>query len=257
MPFINIYSELDGFNPCCTWRRFDAEDIILDVNEAFNGIKIKQIRQDMIDGKQISNCEDCYHDEKIGLTSIGLDGEDLTVQLAPTHTGFAMTTRGAKHLLRILPAHVAPLARHMIEKIPPDLSKFLICPMPGLLVKLHVEEGEEVLGQVVLVARVERADDAEVDGRVHGPLRVVGLHENIAGVHVGVEEIVPQHLREEDRHAVLGELWDVGAEFAQARNLGDRHAADALHDHDTGAAIVPVDIGNIQLCRSQKIAPQL
>ena len=34
--------------------------------------------------------------------------------------------------------------KHMIEKIPPDLSKFLICPMPGLLVKLHVGEGEEV-----------------------------------------------------------------------------------------------------------------
>jgi propionyl-CoA carboxylase alpha chain len=32
----------------------------------------------------------------------------------------------------------------MLEKVPPDLSKLLICPMPGLLVKLHVEEGEEV-----------------------------------------------------------------------------------------------------------------
>ncbi|MFZ1741856.1 MAG: acetyl/propionyl/methylcrotonyl-CoA carboxylase subunit alpha [Pontixanthobacter sp.] len=78
------------------------------------------------------------------MIDVGLDGEDLTVQLASTRTGFVMTTRGAKHVLRILPAHVAPLARHMIEKIPPDLSKFLICPMPGLLVKLHVEEGEEV-----------------------------------------------------------------------------------------------------------------
>jgi propionyl-CoA carboxylase alpha chain len=29
----------------------------------------------------------------------------------------------------------------MIEKIPPDLSRFLICPMPGLLVALHVAEG--------------------------------------------------------------------------------------------------------------------
>ena len=36
----------------------------------------------------------------------------------------------------------------MLEKIPPDLSKLLICPMPGLLVKLHVKEGDEVqLGQ--------------------------------------------------------------------------------------------------------------
>jgi len=76
-------------------------------------------------------------------------GEDtMTIQLAPTRSGYVITTRGAKHVLRILPAHIAHLAQYMIEKIPPDLSKFLICPMPGLLVKLHVEEGDEVqLGQ--------------------------------------------------------------------------------------------------------------
>ncbi|WP_095011222.1 acetyl-CoA carboxylase biotin carboxylase subunit [Tsuneonella mangrovi] len=66
------------------------------------------------------------------------------LQLEPTRTGYAITTRGARHALRILPAHVAPLASHMIEKVPPDLSKLLICPMPGLLVALHVGEGDEV-----------------------------------------------------------------------------------------------------------------
>ena len=66
------------------------------------------------------------------------------IQLARTRSGYRMTTRGAKHDVRVLPAHVAPLAAHMIEKVPPDLSKFLICPMPGLLVALHVSEGDEV-----------------------------------------------------------------------------------------------------------------
>ena len=32
----------------------------------------------------------------------------------------------------------------MIEKEPPDTSKLLLCPMPGLLVKLHVGEGDKV-----------------------------------------------------------------------------------------------------------------
>ena len=32
----------------------------------------------------------------------------------------------------------------MLEKVPPDLSRFLICPMPGMLMKLHVAEGETV-----------------------------------------------------------------------------------------------------------------
>ena len=70
--------------------------------------------------------------------------ESYTLQLKPTRTGYAITTRGATHHLRILQTRVAHLAAHMIEKTPPDLSKMLICPMPGLLVKLHVGEGEEV-----------------------------------------------------------------------------------------------------------------
>ncbi|GMM93906.1 biotin carboxylase N-terminal domain-containing protein [Qipengyuania sp. MTN3-11] len=66
------------------------------------------------------------------------------LKLAPTRTGYAVTTRGATHTLRILQTRIADLAGHMIEKEPPDLSKLLICPMPGLLVKLHVAEGDAV-----------------------------------------------------------------------------------------------------------------
>ena len=77
----------------------------------------------------------------------GEDAEPIqshTFQLKPTRTGYAVTTRGATHHLRILQTRIAHLASHMIEKTPPDLSKMLICPMPGLLVKLHVGEGDEV-----------------------------------------------------------------------------------------------------------------
>jgi sulfatase maturation enzyme AslB (radical SAM superfamily) len=76
LPFINIYSELNGFDPCCTWKRINNDDTILDVNEAFNGVKIKQIRQDMIDGKEIPNCEYCYNDEKIGQKSFRQEAID-------------------------------------------------------------------------------------------------------------------------------------------------------------------------------------
>ena len=72
------------------------------------------------------------------------EGEALTLLLKPTRMGYAITARGATHQLRILQTRIAHLADHMIEKVPPDLSKMLICPMPGLLVKLHVAEGEEV-----------------------------------------------------------------------------------------------------------------
>jgi propionyl-CoA carboxylase alpha chain len=38
----------------------------------------------------------------------------------------------------------AELAKLMPEKSPPDTSRFLLCPMPGLIVKISVAEGQEV-----------------------------------------------------------------------------------------------------------------
>ncbi|OWR01413.1 acetyl-CoA carboxylase biotin carboxylase subunit [Sphingopyxis witflariensis] len=73
-----------------------------------------------------------------------IDGDELAVKVAKTRAGWRMTTRGRIHNVQVLPWHIAPLSAHMIEKIPPDLSRFLICPMPGLLVALHVGEGDKV-----------------------------------------------------------------------------------------------------------------
>ncbi len=76
------------------------------------------------------------------LASIG--EEPLSVKIAKTASGFALNTHGATHKVQVLPAHIAQHAIHMIEKLPPDLSKYLLCPMPGLLVALHVKEGDKV-----------------------------------------------------------------------------------------------------------------
>ncbi len=73
-----------------------------------------------------------------------IDETELAVKVAKTRTGWKMTTRGRIHDVRVLPWHIASLTQHMIEKIPPDMSKFLICPMPGLLVALHVGAGDKV-----------------------------------------------------------------------------------------------------------------
>jgi propionyl-CoA carboxylase alpha chain len=58
----------------------------------------------------------------------------------------------------------------MIEKVPPDLSRFLIAPMPGLLTALHVGEGDRVeAGQplaVVEAMKMENILRAEKSGTV-------------------------------------------------------------------------------------------
>ena len=86
--------------------------------------------------------------------------EQLAVKIAPVRSGFILTAHGASHKLRILPAHAAPHAKHMIEKIPPDLSRFLICPMPGLLVALNVKEGDKVeIGQPLAVIEAMKMEN--------------------------------------------------------------------------------------------------
>ena len=99
-----------------------------------------------------------------------IDDSELAVKVAKTRTGWRMTTRGRIHDVRVLPWHIAPLTHHMIEKIPPDLSKFLICPMPGLLVALHVGEGDKVeAGQplaTVEAMKMENILRAEKSGTV-------------------------------------------------------------------------------------------
>ena len=109
-----------------------------------------------------------------------------------------------------------------------------------------VEYRQEILRQVMLIARIERADDSEVHRCVARVLRVVSQHEYVPGMHVGVEEIVAEHLGEEDAHAVLGELRDVGARGLEARHVADRHAMDALHDHDVVATVVPEHLRYVQ-----------
>ncbi len=86
--------------------------------------------------------------------------ETLSVKVEPTRTGLKMTTRGAIHQVQILEARVAHLTQHMIEKIPPDLSRFLICPMPGLLVSLNVAEGDKVeAGQPLAVVEAMKMEN--------------------------------------------------------------------------------------------------
>ena len=88
------------------------------------------------------------------------DGQALTVKLVKTRTGFTLNALGASHKVRVLPARVAPFAQHLIEKVPPDLSKFLIAPMPGLLVRLDVKAGDKVeAGQALAVVEAMKMEN--------------------------------------------------------------------------------------------------
>ena len=78
------------------------------------------------------------------LARLTIDGTPLVMKIAKVPMGFRVRLRGADLKVLVRTPRAADLARLMIEKLPPDTSKFLLCPMPGMLVKLAVAAGDEV-----------------------------------------------------------------------------------------------------------------
>jgi len=77
--------------------------------------------------------------------AVSLPGDAaLGLKVARGGAHWQINTRGRTHRIRALPARLAAHASHMIAKVAPDTSKMLLCPMPGLLVKLHVVAGAAV-----------------------------------------------------------------------------------------------------------------
>ena len=73
-----------------------------------------------------------------------VDDAPLVLKVDKITSGFRLRTRGADLKVHVRTPRQAELATKMPVKIPPDTSKMLLCPMPGLVVKVDVEEGQEV-----------------------------------------------------------------------------------------------------------------
>jgi propionyl-CoA carboxylase alpha chain len=78
------------------------------------------------------------------LARLTVDATPLVMKITKIPMGFRVRLRGADLKVFVRTPRAAELARLMIEKLPPDTSKFLLCPMPGMLVGLSVCEGDEV-----------------------------------------------------------------------------------------------------------------
>jgi propionyl-CoA carboxylase alpha chain len=99
-----------------------------------------------------------------------ITGKSVCVQVETTQAGYRLFYRGAEINARVLSPRAAKLVAHMLIKEPADMSKFLLSPMPGLLVKLavavgqEVKEGEELA--VVEAMKMENSLRATQDGIV-------------------------------------------------------------------------------------------
>ncbi|WP_420584562.1 acetyl-CoA carboxylase biotin carboxylase subunit [Ruegeria sp.] len=78
------------------------------------------------------------------LAVLDVDSSPLVLKVDKISGGFRIRNRGADLKVHVRRPRQAELAKLMPEKLPPDTSKMLLCPMPGLIVKIDVEVGQEV-----------------------------------------------------------------------------------------------------------------
>jgi propionyl-CoA carboxylase alpha chain len=104
------------------------------------------------------------------LARLSVDGVPLVLKVGRITGGYRVRLRGADIKVHIRTPRQAQLAALMPEKLPPDTSRFLLCPMPGLVVKINVAEGDEVFeGQALCTVEAMKMENilrAEKNSRV-------------------------------------------------------------------------------------------
>ncbi|MCP4993072.1 MAG: acetyl/propionyl/methylcrotonyl-CoA carboxylase subunit alpha [Gammaproteobacteria bacterium] len=99
-----------------------------------------------------------------------IEGHRVCYQIERDGLWYRLFHRGAQIDTLVLTESAAALHELMLEKVPPDLSRFLLSPMPGLLVKISVQEGEEVKAgtelAVIEAMKMENVLRAEQDAVV-------------------------------------------------------------------------------------------
>ena len=145
-----------------------VNDYVVIANETHYPIAIHKIEG----GYEVSHDDQAYEvilDWQIGdpLVKGVVNGRAVSVQIDANGSGYKAFHRGAETNLKLLSRRAAVLSVHMLEKEPPDLSKFLLSPMPGLLVRLSVQAGEEIKAgeelAVVEAMKMENSLRAEED----------------------------------------------------------------------------------------------
>ena len=104
------------------------------------------------------------------LARVTVGDEEIVLKVGKITQGFRIRHRGADLKVHVRAPRQAELAALIPDKLPPDTSKLLLCPMPGLVVRVDVAEGDEVEeGQALAVVEAMKMENilrAEKKGRV-------------------------------------------------------------------------------------------
>ena len=115
------------------------------------------------------------------------------------------------------------------------------------------QEAEQHLRQIAPGLGVEPTHDPEIDGDDIA----VRIHQQVAGMQVGVEEAVPERLVEEGACRLAEHFVRVMAGRDQGVALVDRDALDALQREHAAAGPPPVDRRHQEACVLGEVLAQL
>lgn len=89
-----------------------------------------------------------------------VNGEEVAVGIKRTLDGWRVSYRGGEVDIALRRPREAELAALMPERVEPDTSSMLLCPMPGLVVSINVFEGEEVkAGETLAVVEAMKMEN--------------------------------------------------------------------------------------------------
>ena len=87
-------------------------------------------------------------------------GKPVSVQVRAILNGYDLAYRGIRTKAYVYTEREAALAALMPEKVAPDTSKLLLCPMPGLVKAIHVAAGQEVkAGEALCVVEAMKMEN--------------------------------------------------------------------------------------------------
>ena len=99
-----------------------------------------------------------------------VNGKPVSMQIERRGLRYRVSHFGLQVEPMVMTVRAAYLLSLMPEKLPPDMSKFLLSPMPGLLREIAVTEGQEVKAgeklAVIEAMKMENLLRAEQDGKV-------------------------------------------------------------------------------------------
>jgi len=121
------------------------------------------------------------------IAKVKIEDKILIMKVNKVTGGFRVRLLGSDLDVLIRNKRQFELSSHMLRKIEPDMTKFLVCPMPGMLIKVDVSEGEEVQeGQTLCVVEAMKMENV-LRADKKGVIKKINVE---AGQSLAVDEVI-------------------------------------------------------------------